>query len=86
LGSSFEGESKAVTVHAMVEGNKTGLIDGMNVTAVISLNQVTVPAIPNGAIVAVEGQDYIFVLTNHVEEAEHKDHGDDSTKKREKRN
>ena len=40
LGSSFEGESKAVTVHAKVEGDKTGLIDGMNVTAVISLKQI----------------------------------------------
>ena len=69
LGSSFEGESKAVTVHAMVKGDKTGLIDGMNVTAVVSLDQTTVPAVPNEAIVRVDGQDYIFVLT----EAEKKD-------------
>ncbi len=62
LGSSFEGESKAVTVHAMVKGDKTGLIDGMNVTAVVSLDQTTVPAVPNEAIVRVDGQDYIFVL------------------------
>jgi RND family efflux transporter MFP subunit len=62
LGSSFEGESKAVTVHAMVKGDKTGLIDGMNVTAVVSLDQTTVPAVPNDAIVRVDGQDYIFVL------------------------
>ncbi len=63
LGSSFEGESKAVSVHAKVQGDKTGLIDGMSVTAAISLNQRTVPAVPNDAIVTVEGQDYIFVLT-----------------------
>ena len=63
LGSSFEGVSKAVTVHAMVKGDKTGLIDGMNVTAVVSLDQTTVPAVPNEAIVRVDGQDYIFVLT-----------------------
>jgi hypothetical protein len=63
LGSSFEGESKAVTVHARVQGNKTGLIDGMNVTAVISLNQATVPAVPSEAIITVEGQDYIFAQT-----------------------
>jgi len=69
LGSSFEGESKAVTVHAMVKGDKTGLIDGMNVTAVVSLDQTTIPAVPNEAIVRVDGQDYIFVLT----EAEKKD-------------
>ncbi|MES2431688.1 MAG: efflux RND transporter periplasmic adaptor subunit [Bacteroidota bacterium] len=64
LGSSFEGESKAVSVHAKVQGDKTGLIDGMNVTAVVSLEKITVPAVPNEAIVTVDGQDYIFVLTN----------------------
>jgi cobalt-zinc-cadmium efflux system membrane fusion protein len=65
LGSSFEGESKAVTVHAMVKGEKSGLIDGMNVTAVISLEKATVPAVPNDAIVTVDGQDYIFVLMDN---------------------
>jgi cobalt-zinc-cadmium efflux system membrane fusion protein len=62
LGSSFEGESKAITVHAMVKSVKTGLIDGMNVTAAISLNKLTVPAVPNDAIVTVAGQDYIFIF------------------------
>ncbi len=69
LGSSFEGESKAITVHAMVKGDKKDLIDGMNVTAAISLNEATAPAVPNDAIVTVAGKDYIFVLldaeTNH---------------------
>jgi len=68
LGSSFEGESKAITVHAMVKGNKTGLIDGMNVTAVISLNQITALALPTDAIVTVDGQDYVFVLTEPHDE------------------
>ena len=62
LGSSFEGASKAVSVHAKVLGVKTGLIDGMNVTAVISLEESTVPAVPGDAIVTVDGRDYIFVL------------------------
>lgn len=62
LGSSFEGESKAVTVHAMVKGEKAGLIEGMNVTAVVSLEKATVPAVPNDAIVTVEGKDYIFMM------------------------
>ena len=80
LGSSFEGESKAVTVHARVQGKKTGLIDGMNITAVISLEQTTVPAVPNDAIVTVDGQDYIFVLTDGHAEEEHKNDGRDSVK------
>ena len=69
LGSSFEGESKAVTVHANVQGNKTGLIDGMNVTAIISLEKATVPAVPSDAIVNFQGQDYIFIVKDKHEEA-----------------
>ena len=62
LGSSFEGQSKAITVHAMVQGDKTGLIDGTNITAVISLEKATVPALPSDAIVSYQGQDYIFIV------------------------
>jgi membrane fusion protein, heavy metal efflux system len=78
LGSSFEGESKAIAVHAKVQGEKTGLIDGMSVTAVISLDATTVPAVPNEAIVTVEGQDYIFVLTEGHAEDEQKSEAKDS--------
>lgn len=63
LGSSFEGESKAITVHAKVKGNKSGLIDGMNITAIISLQKATFPAVPTDAIVTLSGQDYIFIQT-----------------------
>lgn len=62
LGSSFENESKAVSVHAMVSGNKTGLIDGMNVTASISLRSASMTAVPTESIVSFEGQDYIFIV------------------------
>lgn len=70
LGSSFEGESKAVSVHAKVLGDKTGLIDGMNVTAIISLQKATVPAVPADAIITLQGRDYIFMVTgNHPDSA-----------------
>jgi RND family efflux transporter MFP subunit len=64
LGSTFEDESKAVSVHARVEGDKTGLIDGMNITALISLDKITTPAVPNDAIVTYQGQDYIFIVSD----------------------
>lgn len=83
LGSSFEGESKAVTVHAKVQGDKTGLIDGMNITAVISLDKATVPGVPTEAIVSIQGQDYIFMQTEEHTETEHKE-GADSIKHEEK--
>jgi RND family efflux transporter MFP subunit len=86
LGSSFEGESKAVTVHARVQGDKTGLIDGMNITAVISLEKATVPAVPSEAVVTIAGQDYIFVLTEEHAEAEHQPDAKDAVKHQEKEN
>lgn len=70
LGSSFEGASKAVTVHATVQGDKSGLIDGMSITAVISLKKATVKAVPSDAIVTYQGQDYIFMQSEKHSEKE----------------
>lgn len=80
LGSSFEGDSKAVSVHAKVQGDKTGLIDGMTITAAISLEKLTVPAVPTESIVTIAGQDYIFMLTDEHVEEEHPATGKDSIK------
>ncbi len=80
LGSSFEGASKAVTVHAKVQGDKTGLIDGMSITAAISLERATVSAVPTEAIVTIGGQDFIFMLTDKHAEEEHGADGKDSIK------
>lgn len=82
LGSTFEDESKAVSVHARVNGDKTGLIDGMNITALISLDKITTPAVPNEAIVTYQGQDYIFIVKDtHTESEDHSNEkaGDGST-------
>ena len=73
IGSSFENESKTIAAHAVVQGNKTGLIDGMNVTAIVSLNNVTTPAVPNDAIVNADGKYYIFVQTDKKTEEHHEE-------------
>jgi RND family efflux transporter MFP subunit len=78
LGSSFEGESKAVTVHAKVQGSKEGLIDGMNITAVISLEKASVPAVPTDAIVSIAGQNYIFMVIEENAEKKNQDRKDGS--------
>lgn len=65
IGAAFENESKSIPIHATVQGNKSGLIDGMNITAIVSLNDVTTTAIPNEAIVSTDGKDYIFVVINN---------------------
>lgn len=64
IGSSFENNSKAIAVHCEVVGETEGLIDGMNVTGLISLKNTTSPAVPSTAIVSSEGADCIFVALN----------------------
>jgi len=85
IGTAFASESKTIPVHAIVKGDKTGLIEGMNITAVISIGETVVPAVPNDAIVTYQGQDYIFAATNkkspeHEEEKE----GSEGKKEQEK--
>ena len=74
VSNTFEPNTKTVAVHANVKGDKQGLIDGMSITALVSLENATVDAVPTNAIVNHEGQDYIFIVTDaHTEEeqAEH---------------
>lgn len=72
ISNTFDPTSKAVAVHAIVKGNKQGLIDKMSITALVSLEIATVDAVPTDAIVNHEGQDYIFIVTDaHAEEEHH---------------
>jgi len=73
IGSSFENESKTISVHANVTGNKKGLIDGMNITGIVSLDKSTTPAIPDEAIVEADGKYYVFVQTNKKAEEHHEE-------------
>lgn len=77
IGSSFENDSKTISVHANVTGNKTGLIDGMNITGIVSLDKTTTPAISNEAIVEANGKFYVFVKTDKKPEA----HNEEKPKK-----
>ena len=84
IGSSFENDSKTISVHCTVTGNKTGLIDGMNITGAVSLSNATTPSVPNDAIVEADGKFYVFVKTAQKAEAhqheEGDEHGDEKSK------
>lgn len=73
IGSSFENESKTVAVHCTVVGNKTGLIDGMNITGMVSIENIKTPTVPSGSIVEADGKFYIFVHTDKEPEAGHEE-------------
>ena len=68
IGSSFIGGSKTIAVHSKIIGDRTGLIDGMNITGVVSLDNVLSPAVPNDAIVNADGKYYIFLVKEQEEE------------------
>lgn len=72
IGTAFASESKTIPLHAVVFGDKEGLIEGMNITALISIGTSVVPAVPTDAIVSNQGQDYIFIITDAKAE-EHKE-------------
>jgi RND family efflux transporter MFP subunit len=82
IGSAFENQSKTIPVHCSVKGNKTGLIDGMNITGFVSINDITAPAVPNDAIVEAEGKTYIFVVTDNKPE-EHHEEGEEHKEEKE---
>ena len=65
IGAAFANDTKTVPVHAIVKGNKLGLIDGMNITALISTGTSKVMAVPRDAIVTNASQDYIFIQSEY---------------------
>ena len=81
IGSSFENDSKTIAVHCRVNGNKKGLIDGMNITGIVSLSNVTTPAVPNDAIVNADGKYYIFVQTDKKAEEHHEEGEEEGSQK-----
>lgn len=83
IGTAFVSESKTIPIHAVVMGDKTGLIEGMNITALISIGQSVVPSVPTDAIVTYQGQDYIFVQTEVPKESAEK-HKEEEHKEGEK--
>jgi len=68
MGASFIGDSKTIAVHSKIIGDKTGLIDGMNVSGMISLDNVLSLAVPDDAIVNADGKYYIFLVKEQEEE------------------
>lgn len=61
IGASFSTESKTIIVHCNVTGDKTGLIDGMNVNGIVSLNKASLPAVPSSSIVSDGVNTYLFI-------------------------
>lgn len=78
IGSSFQSESKTIAVHSAIEGDKKGLIDGMNISAHLSIANVTMPSVPAEAIVEADGKYFVFVQkSSQTEPYKHAGHKQD---------
>jgi cobalt-zinc-cadmium efflux system membrane fusion protein len=64
VGKAFDMQTRAVKVHAKIEGNHDGLLTGMFVDARIIVATKKVDALPNEAFVTEKGLDYIFIQKN----------------------
>lgn len=71
IGTAFEQNTKTIPVHARVQGRSDGLIEGMNITGLVSLGKAEVPAVSSEAIVSHEGQDFVFIETDKAMKPEH---------------
>lgn len=71
IGKSFENETKSVAVHAEIINNKSRLIPGMYVNAVINIGDSTVKALPDEAIINADGREFIFVWEKENTEEDH---------------
>jgi membrane fusion protein, heavy metal efflux system len=67
IGSAFENQTKTIPIHAEITGNKSELIEGMNVTGLININNVSAPSVLSTAIVSYSGNDYIFIRVDEKE-------------------
>lgn len=83
IGSAFQDASKSIPVHALITGDKTGLIEGMNVTGLINVSDNPVAAVPTSAIINSAGNDFIFIQmkenhegADHEHHEDHNEHGD----------
>ena len=63
MNKSFEDDTKAILVHVNIKDKKgIALIQGMYVTALINTGMQKTDAVPDNAIVSIEGKKYIFAL------------------------
>lgn len=80
INKSFSNESKTVAVHAKINQSDTkDLISGMYVSANINVNNATVPALPEDAIVKDGDKYFIFIKEiGHQEKEKHTENKEDA--------
>ena len=79
IGKEFEENSRAVHIHAKINGKVSGLISGMYISGHIHTDENYTRTLPNDAVVAEGIKSYIFILDDeslkvHADEENDEDH------------
>lgn len=70
IGKTFEEDPKAVHVHAEIDGNTNNLIPGMYIEGRIAVNDMSVLALPEAAVVSEGKESFIFLKTKEAAHTE----------------
>ncbi|MDW3651831.1 MAG: efflux RND transporter periplasmic adaptor subunit [Bacteroidia bacterium] len=82
IGKEFDQDNRTVNIHGHLTEEHSEFIGGLYAEAQIWLDALTVPALPESAIVSEEGQSYIFVeLPEDVSLEESEDHNESQFRK-----
>ena len=79
IGKEFEANTRAVHIHANINGKVSGLIPGMYISGHLHADENYVRTLPNDAIVNEGTKSFIFVLDNSEQDDKH-GHEADETK------
>ncbi len=61
INKSFEDNSKAISVHALIKNENHELIPGMYVSALIDVDENETTVVPSGAVFTTAGKEFVFV-------------------------
>lgn len=73
INKSFEGDSKAISVHARIKNESHALIPGMYVNALIDVGQNKTTVVPSGAVFTTDGKQFVFIRNKMTDCKIHKD-------------
>jgi len=71
IGKEFDKDTRAVHIHANINGDIEGLIPGMYITGHLHTNGIYTKTLPNDAIVSEGVKSYIFIVNDQDENHEH---------------
>ncbi|MGH2665967.1 efflux RND transporter periplasmic adaptor subunit [Flavobacterium sp.] len=73
VNKSFEGDSKAISVHARIKNENHALIPGMYVNALIDVGQNKTTVVPSEAVFTTDGKQFVFIRNKMTDCKIHKD-------------